>query len=77
MTQKDEWTLKREIDYIFDSYPNKIRMFEMVKNFIDKRYVAIDVVRSCETFYCHDNKFGKMYKCLSQCKDCEKEDLKQ
>lgn len=33
-----------------------------------------DVVKS---FYCHDNKFGDTYKCLSQCKECKKDSLKQ
>jgi hypothetical protein len=37
MTQQDKEQLKLEIDHIFESGANKIRIFEMVANFIDSR----------------------------------------
>ena len=38
MTDQDEKQLRKEIDHIFESGANEIRVFEMVKNFINKRY---------------------------------------
>ena len=37
MTQQDKEQLKLEIDHIFESGANEIRIFEMVVNFIDNR----------------------------------------
>ena len=37
MTQQDKEQLKLEIDHIFKSGANEIRIFEMVVNFIDSR----------------------------------------
>jgi hypothetical protein len=37
MTQQDKEQLKLEIDHIFESGANEIRIFEMVVNFIDSR----------------------------------------
>jgi hypothetical protein len=37
MTQQDKEQLKLEIDHIFESGANEIRIFEMVVNFIDTR----------------------------------------
>ena len=53
MTQQDKEQLKLEIDHIFESGANEIRIFEMVVNFIDSRngvnknFVLADVRRSC------------------------------
>ena len=37
MTQQEKEQLKLEIDHIFESGANEIRIFEMVVNFIDSR----------------------------------------
>jgi len=37
MTQQDKEQLKLEIDHIFESGANEIRIYEMVVNFIDSR----------------------------------------
>ena len=37
MTQQGKEQLKLEIDHIFESVANEIRIFEMVVNFIDNR----------------------------------------
>lgn len=37
MTQQDKEQLKLEIDHIFESGANEIRIFEMVVSFIDSR----------------------------------------
>lgn len=37
MTQQDKEQLKLEINHIFESGANEIRIFEMVVNFIDSR----------------------------------------
>jgi hypothetical protein len=37
MTQQDKEQLKLEIDHIFESGANEIRIFEMVVNFIESR----------------------------------------
>ena len=37
MTEQDKKHLKLEIDHIFESGANEIRIFEMVVNFIDSR----------------------------------------
>jgi len=42
MTQQDKEQLKLEIDHIFESGANEIRIFEMVVNFIDSRSANID-----------------------------------
>ena len=42
MTQQDKEQLKLEIDHIFESGANEIRIFEMVVNFIDSRSANTD-----------------------------------
>jgi hypothetical protein len=37
MTQQDKEQLKLEIDHIFESGANELRIYEMVVNFIDSR----------------------------------------
>jgi len=39
MKKQLEESLKREIEHIFDSGANEIRILEMLKNFINKNYV--------------------------------------
>lgn len=41
MTTQDEQSLKNEIQHIFYSGANEIRIFEMVKSFIEKRGQAL------------------------------------
>ncbi len=41
MTKQDEQSLKNEIQHIFDSGANEVRIFEMVKTFIEKRGQAL------------------------------------
>jgi hypothetical protein len=41
MTTQDEQSLKNEIQHIFDSGANEVRIFEMVKTFIEKRGQAL------------------------------------
>lgn len=41
MTAQDEQSLKKEIQHIFDSGANGVRIFEMVKTFINKRGQAL------------------------------------
>ena len=43
MTTQDEQDLKNEIQRIFDSGANEIRIFEMVKTFIGKRQRALNL----------------------------------
>ena len=38
MTEKDKEQLKAEINHIFESGENEVRFFNMVVDFIDKRY---------------------------------------
>lgn len=39
MENKDKIDLQKEIEHIFNSGANEIRIFEMIENFIDKRYI--------------------------------------
>ena len=51
MTTQDEQSLKNEIQHIFDSGANEVRILEMVKTFIEKRGQALyihDVSNSTE-----------------------------
>ena len=51
MTTQDEQSLKNEIQHIFDSGANEMRILEMVKSFIEKRGQALyihDVSNSAE-----------------------------
>jgi len=41
MTTQDEQSLKNEIQHIFDSGANEVRILEMVKSFIEKRRQAL------------------------------------
>jgi hypothetical protein len=54
MNKQDQEQLKKEISHIFESDANEIRIFEMVNNFIDKRYVKNHVIDyfkcNCTTF---------------------------
>ncbi|MGK0447554.1 MAG: hypothetical protein ACJA2M_001331 [Polaribacter sp.] len=49
MTKEDKEQLNIEVSHIFESGANHLRIFEMVENFIDKRYKAINYTRCCET----------------------------
>ena len=40
MTQEDKELLKKEIDYVFESGANEIRILEMVTMFFDSRSMA-------------------------------------
>jgi hypothetical protein len=58
MTKEDKEQLNIEISHIFESGANHLRIFEMVENFIDKRYKAINYTHSCESdselLFCSD-----------------------
>lgn len=43
MTEQDEKQLWLEIKYIFDSGANELRVFNMVKTFIEGRYQALHI----------------------------------
>ena len=43
MTEQDEKQLLMEIEHIFDSGANELRVFNMVKAFIEKRYQALHI----------------------------------
>jgi hypothetical protein len=47
MTKEHEIELKNEIAHIFDSGANEIRIFEMVKMFLDRRDKAINYTLCC------------------------------
>lgn len=72
MTQQDKEQLKLEIDHIFESGANEIRIFEMVVNFIDSRngvnknFVLADVSGQSEQlcgFFEPDNSTSSATKC--------------
>jgi hypothetical protein len=72
MIEQDEKQLWMEIEHIFDSGANELRVFNMVKSFIEKRYQALHIAPVsgllCGT--CTDFKIvGKMF----VCKKCGKE----
>ena len=46
MTEQDEKQLWIEIEHIFDSGANELRVFNMVKSFIEKRYQAFHIATS-------------------------------
>jgi hypothetical protein len=55
MTEQDEKQLWLEIEHIFDSGANELRVFNMVKFFIEKRYQALHIspiMPSCEGIVC-------------------------
>jgi predicted Zn-ribbon and HTH transcriptional regulator len=43
MTEQDKKQLWMEIEHIFDSGANELRVFNMVKSFIEKRYQALHI----------------------------------
>lgn len=43
MTEQDEKQLWIEIKHIFDSGANELRVFNMVKDFIEKRYQTLHI----------------------------------
>jgi hypothetical protein len=47
MTEQDKEQLNIEISHIFESGANHLRIFEMVENFIDNRYKAINYTHCC------------------------------
>ena len=49
MTEQDKEQLNIEISHIFESGANHLRIFEMVENFIDNRYKAINYTHCCES----------------------------
>lgn len=50
MTQQDTEQLKLEIDHIFESGANEIRIFEMVVNFINNRNGVNDNYRLADEY---------------------------
>jgi len=40
MSAKDKKDLKNEVQHIFDSGANELRIIEMVETFIDRRYIS-------------------------------------
>ena len=50
MTKEDKEQLNIEISHIFESGANHLRIFEVVENFIDKRYKAINFTHCCTEF---------------------------
>ena len=75
MTQQDKEQLKLEIEHIFESGANEIRIFEMVVNFIDSRnvvnknFVLADVISSvCSC----DNVHGEIETKTNYCWYCLK-----
>ena len=72
MTKEDKEQLNIEISHIFESGANHLRIFEMVENFIDKRYKAINYTRCCEEFFCEDEDLEySSKKCKEQCDGCK------
>ena len=71
MTQQDKEQLEIEINHIFESGANEIRIFEMVTNFIDSRnrvnknIVSLDVNGGCQHawHYSHTENVNSIYKC--------------
>tara|TARA_R110000824_G_scaffold385911_1_gene580351 strand:- start:361 stop:615 length:255 start_codon:yes stop_codon:yes gene_type:complete len=49
MTKEDKEQLNIEVSHIFESGANHLRIFEMVENFIDKRYKAINYTHCCKS----------------------------
>ena len=74
MTQQDKEQMKLEIEHIFESGANEIRIFEMVVNFIDSRnvvnknFVLADVISSVCHFCNGSGKLGT----LDEYRDCDK-----
>ena len=74
MDKINEEQLKLEIAHIFDSGANELRVFEMVKNFIDSRnvvnknFVLADVISSVCHFCNGSGKLGT----LDEYRDCDK-----
>ena len=74
MDKINEEQLKLEIAHIFDSGANELRVFEMVKNFIDSRnvvnknFVLADVISSVCHFCNGSGKLGTLDEYL----DCDK-----
>lgn len=48
ITEQDEKQLWMEIKHIFESGANEVRVFNMVKSFIEKRYQALQLERELE-----------------------------
>ena len=63
MTEQDKEQLNLEISHIFESGANHLRIFEMVENFIDKRYKAINYTHCCES----DSKLLTCDNCKHNC----------
>jgi hypothetical protein len=49
MTKEDKEQLNIEVSHIFESGANHLRIFEMVENFIDKRYKDINYTPCCKS----------------------------
>ena len=58
MTEQDKEQLNIEISHIFESGANHLRIFEMVENFIDKRYKAINYTHCCTQLLCVSDDFN-------------------
>jgi hypothetical protein len=81
MDKINEEQLKLEIAHIFDSGANELRVFEMVKNFIDSRnvvnknFVLAAVISSvCD---CEPHTFYEWEKDENKCSQCGKKIYEQ
>lgn len=78
MTEQDKEQLNLEISHIFESGANHLRIFEMVENFIDKRYKAINYTHCCESdseLLCEEKRtqhFSDVFGHYSECLKCGK-----
>ena len=52
MTDQEKTDLKVEIQHIFDSGANEMRIFNMIEMFLDRRDKAINYTRCCEALTC-------------------------
>ena len=73
MNEQDEKQLWLEIEHIFDSGANKLRVFNMVKSFIEKRYQSLHlttVVEQSKQFYCNNRDWDVNTSCKKQYDMC-------
>jgi hypothetical protein len=69
MKLTEEQQLKMEIQHIFASGANEIRMFEMTRNFINKRYVTSDLSKHIVS-NCEHEPIGDDGELIEICKHC-------
>lgn len=72
MTKEDKEQLNIEISHIFESGANHLRIFEMVENFIDKRYKAINYTHYCEGLCDEERCSYTLNNDSKMCDDCGK-----